>query len=294
MASTTQQKAATNNMNQQHATIKEQSILLSQQEKLIHALATLIESNGLGHLLDGGKGADASGNNSPDKPPGTKDEKEDVHKNCGPLSYGPGSPPVNWTGDASDIALISIHGKEYKGFIFDDEMVGYWNRLLDLRRKLPRYKQDYEEEYDLEYDCHQMLQRCTDLEAAGLPQEVTAAERIKLAIAEAAAEKRSTLLDNQLKPWTYTKRILNTKIARFVRGVLIRSDLRAAEGTGWIEDLRASKMAKFKDGAAFDDRFHDEELNEVARSEPLEMPSPPGSEDGDSHDSNNDSQQSAT
>lgn len=196
MASIATHDLVQNRMHEQHETIKEQNGLIGRQAKLINTLALMIENNGLGHLLDNKKaprGGGSGGGGAPpsDKSPADKESEQEA-------SYGPGSPPVKWIGDASDIIPITIAGKDYKGFIFDDEIVAYWNWLLNLRRKIPKYKKEYDEEFDLSKDTFEELQECQERRKAGDLSVDTFETMTEMRIANHAALARQELIYSKL------------------------------------------------------------------------------------------------
>ncbi|KUJ20749.1 uncharacterized protein LY89DRAFT_666386 [Mollisia scopiformis] len=275
-------------------TIQKQTVLIGKQAELIHKLAALIDHHNMGHLLDFINPADEEI---------TSDSKGNLHKSCGPYSYGPGSDAVKWTGNVFDILPVSIANKSHKAFIFDEETIGFWNRLLDLRRKIKKYKEEHKVEFDLVAECHARINNIDELQLANKGTAATSTERNEHAETLKAAHSRAQLLFDSILKFTYTKRMLNLKLARGIRKAMIQSDLRIAEGTGWIEDLRKSKIAFYGNVDIFDARFQDEEDNVPARWEPLELGESPkfspkdkpnGAPNGSVQDSNTEGSEKST
>jgi hypothetical protein len=294
MAFSANQTPVQNQIDHYEKTIKGQNDLIDKQAKLIHVLASLIEKNGLldnkkGHQGGGGGGG---GGPQPDNPPKDNSAEQD----SGPASYGPDSPPVQWTGEWTDIIRVTIDGKHYKAFIFDESIAYYWNWLLNLRRKIPKYKEEYDEEVAVSTRTKEIFEECTKLKESGDNSHFNSIRMRDAGAAHNSTVARGDEIFSRLERLSHTKTVLNRRLARFFRFVLIKNNLRTVEDMTWMDELRASKQAKYNNKFIhFNKRFDDEELNRAPLDEVLELPpSAPASENGDSQDSNNDqSQESA-
>lgn len=273
-------------MLENYETLKEQNVLIDKQAQLIHKLADIIENNGLGFLLDN-----------------TNFSSADYLKNellgnktmptSGPVNYGPGSPPVVWMGGMTDMVSINVGGVICKAAIMDQEILWMYNHLLNVRRRIPLYKQDIKEEDKIAVNCTALIKTFErELETFDLDEEqikIRKEELEKLPGAVVAALERRDFLQSKLKGFEYTKEVLEGRLTRYIRAVLIRSEERKVEPTlDLVKDLRESRIAKYKDGPypAVKASYFDEEDNVPQfPNQPLELPDPaPASDGGDDAD----------